>query len=223
MRRLLCAVVAGSVAFQPLAVAGQDAALSRGEWRRVTRLDPGKELQVSAGSLDRAVRRFVRADDRELIVLDLSSPTLSDRARRDLLALARDHATSITTDASSTFEHVKIGPDGVFVRGERVGDRGAIIQQIAREDVVEVASIPRRGGSGLATALGIAVGVLGGLYGGAVLSFAGHETLAVLALLGLPVAGGMIGAKGTGRVRQEIYYRRPIVPSPRQSGDSAVR
>jgi hypothetical protein len=131
-----------------------------------------------------------------------------------LLAVASDHPERFSYDRTNFVgTHLRIGPDGVFVADQRVADAGQIVERIARDDVrsivrpvrtarIEVgrgrrrcsrclAGRRRRGGSGdhaLRREL------------------PGRESAGV-GIIGLPVAGGLLGYHGFARKTAEVIYR----------------
>jgi hypothetical protein len=128
------------------AVAGTNAALpgtSRmieadvATWKRVQRLDPGARVKITVAGT--AVERyFVRADDHELIVLNLGAANLP---KRQLLNMAIDNPAWIAGTSKTTYRdnNLRIGPDGVFVKDQKVADLAQVVERIPRDRVTLVA------------------------------------------------------------------------------------
>jgi hypothetical protein len=186
-------------------------------WSKVRRLKPGTEIIVTvAGEAPPLTGHAVRIDDTGLTVLYLRHPGLTLDARRELLAVASDHPERLSHDRPHVVgTHVRVAPDGVFLADQRIADPGQIVRRIARDDVRTIVRPVRRRGSKWGAVAGAAVG--GFLGFGAALSFGlrqcgesckDEERWMVASLIGLPVAGGLLGYHGLARREAETIYRQ---------------
>jgi hypothetical protein len=111
---------------------------------------------------------------------------------------------------------VRLGPDGVFVANRKVADLGQVVERIVRSDVREIRTSMRTRGS--------IIGAVGGAAGGLLLGYLAAVNLAYkqcgdsctdekvligLSLVGLPVAGGVVGYTALRRQTSETVYRAP--------------
>ena len=189
-------------------------------WSRASKLAPGTEIVVTVRTSQPGKRYFVQADESELTVLNLSNPTLPAAATRVLRDIASNHREYFErAEKGGTFllDNVRLVPDGVFVADRKVADLGQIIEAIARNDVVEIRGAgTTRGGS----VAGAVIGAGGGFLLGAVLavnlefkqcggSCNDERALQVLSLVGLPIAGGVLGYHAFGHKTQDVIYHAP--------------
>jgi hypothetical protein len=72
---------------------GDQRALADSKWSRVRRLEAGSEIAVVRNRIALPRRSFVRCDDTELTVLNLTDPTLPPAAVKMLRALMTNHPT----------------------------------------------------------------------------------------------------------------------------------
>jgi hypothetical protein len=129
------------------AVAGANAAARPGTsspveadavtWKRVQRLDPGARVKITVGGTV-VERYFVRADDNELIVLNLSAANLP---KRQLLNMAVDNPAWVAGTSKTTYRdnNLRIGPEGVFVKDQKVAELAQVVERIPRDRVTLVA------------------------------------------------------------------------------------
>src|SRR4029453_13965568 len=61
-------------------------------WRRVVRLEPGREIALTSRTSGPGMRHFLAATGADLTVLNLSVPTLPVTAIRSLRRLVTEHA-----------------------------------------------------------------------------------------------------------------------------------
>jgi hypothetical protein len=157
------------------------------DWRRVQRLVPGTRVAISASGVS-GERHFVYADAQSLFVVNVAVADLTDRARGELIDAATRHPDRLMTTDRIWYaqEHVRIGPDGVFVDERRVSDRAAVLQEIDRSDVREVTR--PKVGAGRSAGWG-GVGAAIGFFGGVGLA-TDHSRDAA----GRAFAGGFVGA-----------------------------
>ena len=98
-------------------------------WSRVGQLRPAAEIALTTRILQQGSRYFVAADDRALIVLNLTEPTLPAKATRALRDMAAQHPESFVTmqkTGALSQNDVRIGRDGLFVADRRIADFGVV-------------------------------------------------------------------------------------------------
>jgi hypothetical protein len=128
------------------AVAGTNASLAgtsslievdAATWKRLQRFDPGARLKVTVSGADAVERYFVMADEKELIVLNLTAANLP---KRQLLNMAADNPTWIAGTSKTTYRdnNLRIGPDGVFVKDRKLAELADVVERIPRERIAEV-------------------------------------------------------------------------------------
>ena len=116
------------------------AAVSAGDdvqWKRVQRLDPGARITVAVDGAPPAERYFVKLDENEIVVLNL---TAADLPKRQLIEMAKDNPDWMATTAKASYKDnsVRVGPDGVFVKDKKVADLSAVVEHVARARVSAV-------------------------------------------------------------------------------------
>jgi hypothetical protein len=106
-------------------------------WKRLQRLDAGTRLKIAVGSAEAVERYFVQLNDAELVVLNL---TAKDLPRRQLLRMAADNAAWIAGTSKTTYRDnsVRIGPEGVFVKDQKVAELAAVVEWIPRGQITSV-------------------------------------------------------------------------------------
>jgi hypothetical protein len=187
------------------------------DWPRVHKLAAGAEILVTVTGSQLLARYYVRADEYELNVLNLSIPTLPPDARRVLLDTLSHHP-EVFGPAQQVRADVHVGPDGVFVAGRKVAELQEVLERIARADILEIA-IPTRTirgslrGAVTLAALGL-VFSLPVYVGSSECPNVGNcraWELRRTSILWLPLAGGLFGYYGLGqRVhRRVVIYRAP--------------
>jgi hypothetical protein len=186
-------------------------------WHRVSRLSPATEILVEVRGTSVAVRHFVGADDAELVVLDLAGPRLTENVRRILLDIASTHRDVLLKPAPGVrfVQHnVTLASEGVFLGDRKLADVDDVVERLPRTSVVAIMTPPKRRGS----LVGAAIGATGGFvlgYASAVRlaykqcggSCSDERALMGLSVVGLPIAGALLGYQANPRVTQEIIYR----------------
>ena len=185
------------------------------DWARVTAL-LGTEVTIETAGGPPATRTIVAADDARLTTLNLTSPVFPAKARRALLRMAGrfpPQIAAMTGTVDLEDESVLLTPDGLFVDGRKVADLREVVETVDRKDVREIA-IHRRRGSIAGAVLGAGAGFALGMGASIRLAFkqcgsscADEKFLIGLSLIGLPVAGGILGyrAGGIHDVRTIVY------------------
>jgi hypothetical protein len=144
LSKLLVFVVCGSIGAP--AIAGTNAALpgtsavlkaDEAAWKRVQRLDPGVRVKVTVDGAAAVERYFVKADEAELIVMNL---TVANLPKRQLLDMAVENPAWIAATSKTTYRdnNLRIGPDGLFVRNQKLADLAQVVERIPRDRVTAV-------------------------------------------------------------------------------------
>ena len=182
-------------------------------WASVKGLLSGTEIALTTvGSRSRA-RYFIRADDSEVTVLNLSDSTMPHQVMREIqgLILNRPEAFGLTELSSGV---VRVAPDGVFVNGRKTAELDHVLECVPRDDVREI-RIPgkTRGSPGWAIA-GAGLGLLFSrpIYVGAAdcprIGNCAASLLRTSSILWLPIAGGVLGYFGLAqRTPEKVIYR----------------
>jgi len=107
------------------------------QWKRVQRLDPGAKITVAVDGGAPAERYFVKLNESELVVLNL---TAEDLPKRQLIEMAKDNPEWMAGTAKTTFKdnNLRVGPDGVFVKDKKVADLNQVVEHIARAKVTAI-------------------------------------------------------------------------------------
>jgi len=209
------------LAAQPVAVSGGSyGGRSTPDWSLVRTLAPGTELTVTVKGAQPSTRYLLRADQSELTLLNVTAPTLPAAAIRVLVDIASRHPENFSVAQHGyTFvldQNVRMGPDGVVVGGRRVADLGMVVEVFMRSEVAEVRGNGRTQGS----AYGAVGGAAGGLLLGSLLavplafkacggSCGDEKALMGLLVIGLPIAGGVLGYRAFGHKTAGVIYRAP--------------
>jgi hypothetical protein len=106
-------------------------------WKRLQRFDPGARLKVTVSGAAAVERYFVMATDKELIVLNLTAANLP---KRRLLNMAADNPTWIAGSWKTTYRDndLRIGPDGVFVKDQKLAELAEVVERIPRDQIAAV-------------------------------------------------------------------------------------
>jgi len=185
------------------------------KWSRVVALERGVTILVELRGVPPVSRRFVWADDSELIVVNLDHPQLPDEARRALREAVSTHPDTLrrlNDGAQFVYRNVRVTPDGIFVAGRKVVETSDVLERIRRGDVAAIMAPPSRRGS-------VAGAVVGGIAGLAVgfpvarnfmYSTNRHAGVWIgLSLVGCPVGGAWLGSQARPGVTERIIYRAP--------------
>jgi hypothetical protein len=134
-----CVWIAVSAAGTKAAIPGTSVLqVDAAAWKRVQRLDPGARLKLAVGTADAVERYFVQLNDAELVVLNLTAKNLP---RRQLLQMAADNPEWIAGTSKTTYRDndLRIGPDGVFVKDQKLADLTAVVEHIPRGQITSIA------------------------------------------------------------------------------------
>jgi hypothetical protein len=106
-------------------------------WKRVNRFDVGTRVKVMVAGAAAVERYFVQLSDTELIVLNLTNDNVP---KRQLLSMAVDNPSWIAGTSKTTYRdnNLRIGPDGVFVKDQKVADLASVVERIPREKVTSI-------------------------------------------------------------------------------------
>lgn len=129
-------------------------------WSRVRRLEAGTEIVVVRNRIALPHRSFVRADDTELTILNLTDRTLPPAAVKMLRALMANHPAYFVRQHSVVDGNIRIGPAGLFVADRKVAEFGQIVEFIPRTDVTAVTLSAKTRGSWVSAGLGAGAGML---------------------------------------------------------------
>jgi hypothetical protein len=189
-------------------------------WFRVVRLAPGTQIVITRRAQLPEPRRFLVADDAELVVLNADYPGLPRNVRRVLLQMAServDYARLFRGELFFNDHKVHVAADGVFAGNQKIVETAEVIVRIRRADVLVVAEPPKKRG----TALGAIIGGAGGFLIGFGLAVAiatenqcgascnDEEALMALSVVGIPIAGGVLGYHAVSRTTQSVIYEAP--------------
>ena len=100
-------------------------------------MDPGARITISVDGAAPAERYFVRLNDSELVVLNLTSAEL---LKRQLIEMAKDNPDWMAGTAKTTYKdnNVRVGPDGVFVKDKKLCDLDDLVIHIPRAKVTAI-------------------------------------------------------------------------------------
>jgi hypothetical protein len=192
------------------------------DWERVVRrLAPGTEVTVTARGSQAGARQVILANEYGLTVLNLTNPAVPPAAKSVLSDVASHHPDYFTAaQGGRRFvldRNVRIGPDGVFVADRKIADLAELTENLMRDEVLQIEGPTRARGS----VAGAVLGAGGGFLLGA-LAFVAQalrddcaggcgtsNALAVVALVGLPVAGGILGYRISSHETRDVIYRAP--------------
>jgi hypothetical protein len=189
---------------------------AKDHWSAVRRLTAGTPIVVTT-STGRVTRLFVAADDQELILLNASHPLLPPFASERLIDLASNHPEAVVDvlrhDMTLIDRQIRLERAGIFVDDRQVVDFDQIVQSIAANDITQVRRAPHFRSSIAGAIAGAAGGFLLSIPIGVSLAFkqcggsCSDELLLMnLSFVGLPIAGGIVGARAFGSLRSEIIY-----------------
>jgi len=135
---VVCIWIAFSAAGTNAAVPGTSVLqVDAAAWKRLQRMDVGTRLKITVGSAEAVERYFVQLNDAELVVLNLTAKNLP---RRQLLRMAADNPGWIAGTSKTTYRDndVRIGPEGLFVKDQRVAELAAVVEWIPRGQITSV-------------------------------------------------------------------------------------
>jgi hypothetical protein len=196
-------------------------------WSKVTALAPGTEITVESLDLHAAVRHLVLASDTNLVLLNVVDPRLTPSTKRALIAMASVNPTALAAvlaGRGAAFEDIRVTPDGLFVADVRIVDREAILEAIARSDVVQISTgaathaaepsdtVATRAviGAVAGLALGAAIGAAAtsGCQGNCDTGGKGAVVAAMAVLFG-GIGAGIGAATGAPGPKPHVIYRAP--------------
>lgn len=107
-------------------------------WKRLQRLDPGSRLKITVGNTAAVERYLVQLNESELIVLNLTAKKLP---RRQLLQMAADNPAWVAGTSKTMYKdnNLRIGPDGVFVKDQKIAELAEVVEHIPRGQISSVA------------------------------------------------------------------------------------
>jgi hypothetical protein len=207
----------------PLAAAEQTRSEGTRGWTRLTSLAPGTEVILTTRGAMSASRVFVLADGSGLIALNLTGPHLPPAVTKTLRRIASESPqrfAAISRGAGFSDADVHVGPDGVWLAGQRVASTEDILDRPSRVDVLEVRTAKSRA-IGFHGAAGALAGAVGGVFLGAMTGSAIENKWRPChcddpglkgTLVGAPIGaigGAVLGYHASRHVAQDILYRAP--------------
>jgi hypothetical protein len=210
---IVLAFVVAIVGSAPPAVAQVQSPYS--EWSRVRRVEAGTEITVLRNRVGPSRRSFVRADDTELTVLNLTDPALPPAAVKMLRTLMTNRPEYFVRQHTVVDGNIHIGPAGLFVADRKVANFGQIVEFIPRAEVAAIAGPAKTRGSWVGAGIGAGAGLLLGV---AVLVSAidcPHTDNCeawpwrLTAPFWLPVALGMYAYRTSGHEVGSVIYQAP--------------
>jgi hypothetical protein len=106
-------------------------------WKRVQRFDVGTRVKVTVGTAPAVERYFVLLSETEVVVLNLTAENLP---KRRLLGMATDNPSWIAGTAKTTYRDsdLRIGPEGVFFKDQKVAELAQVVERIPRDRVTSI-------------------------------------------------------------------------------------
>ena len=109
-------------------------------------------------------------------------------------------------------DEFRLTPSALFYRGARVADRDDFVLTIPKSDVIEIV-VPAKGASALAVSGAVGGGIFGGMILGVNALFSrcygnctGNVVVAIAAMVGVPLAAGLLTAQATRHKPETIYH-----------------
>jgi hypothetical protein len=154
-----------------------------------------------------------------LTIVNLSGSPIPLAAMRPLQDAMSSHANHfVEAQQGRTFllsQHVRLAREGVFVRDQKVVGLDQMLEKIARAEVTTITSVVNERSVPWAIG-GASAGAVGGLYSFAWIgltpcrgSCSNEGALMGLALIGLPILGGVLGYQLGAHDVQRLVYRAP--------------
>jgi hypothetical protein len=130
----------------------------------VAKLAPGGAIKVTLKGGQPISRYFVGANESELIVLNLTDATLPRQVTRPLRNLASDdpfELVRVSHGETLTKEHLRVGPDGLFLDGRKVAAVEQVVAVVARSNIAEISRVHRatKRGFGWGALVGLGLGL----------------------------------------------------------------
>lgn len=183
-------------------------------WDSVTTLRGGTEVLLRTNSGIEGQRMFVFADGAELVVLNLSHPALTRSARKGLRDIGVDQPVALLGARQHTIVRdrtISVGAGVISESGRVLMPLGEVLQTIPRGAVREI-RLERKRGSKVGAAVGATAGIVAGLLTAPYWmmkqcngSCSDEQFMAGVSLVGLPVAGALVGYMPRGE--EAVVYR----------------
>lgn len=203
---------------QPVAASG---AADLHDWSDVSLTAFAQELSVQLTDTSTVHGLFVSANDASVTLMRQDSPYVK-RVKKDFVDLARRRPQAFA-DALNTHYNfggnsdLKIGPDGIFERGTRIGDNTDLFLVIPRKQVVKILGPLERHRSWLGSLTGAAAFGVAGFYAGVGMALddspcqphCGRRGYGALLLVwGSPLLGAELGNRVANPPRRDVIYER---------------
>jgi len=181
---------------------GAAAQPERQQWARVIALPPGQEVLLRTDTGIDGRRTVVFADAAELTVVSLEHPALPGPVRKRMREMTADRSASLLAARQRAIIRdgdLSIGAGVISQSGRTLVALNDVLQTIPRDRVRDI-TIVRTRGSSVGAVAGAAGGIVAGLLTAPYLMMkpcgatcADERFLLPAALVGLPVAGALIG------------------------------
>jgi len=192
---------------------------SSDQWSAVRGIAPAAPIRITT-TTGAMTRRFVIADEHQVILLQTDDSSVPRSVVGTLVRLAATHpdtlAGVLTGSGTALDRDLRVQHDGVFEGNRKVADLGQILQSVVRDELREIRLAPHFRGSIAGAVGGGAAAFLAAMPIGVALGFkqcggscADEQFLMGAAIVGLPAAAAVLGARAFGHTRSEIIYRAP--------------
>ena len=174
--------------------AGPESAATLAQWSRLQKVPLPSEVDVATDDEAGHWLLFSVSDD-SVALLDIDRKVLGWRAARDLRGLAksqRDLLANPDNEAVLKNGRVSVGPNGLFVNGNWVAERSAVVKLVPREHVRNISGTVRARGSAGGAVSGAGVGFAGGWM------FAAAKEASTATFFGVAGALALVGALAIG-------------------------
>ena len=183
------------------------------DWSSVRALAPGTQIVITLKGSPRISRLVVVADESELVLVNMTSPSLSQTttgALIDMLVRHPEHFAGPPVPGRLESGDVSVGRDGLFVSGRKVAEFDQLVERVSRTNVAEITRPRPRRSTGHGVGLGV-VGYVAGAMGGGIfgLLISGSSRGMVVGFLVGAVGGAILGYRNGSRGPEDVIYRAP--------------
>ena len=213
---LVGALLAPSTAFAgprgpKLVKPGPESAATLAQWSRVQKVPLPSAVDIATDDESGHWLLFSVSDD-SVALLDIDRNALGWRAARDLRGLAKNQRELLANPDNGAMlknGRVSIGPNGLFVNGNWVAERDAVVKLVPREHVRNISGTVVARGSAQGALAGAAAGFVAGffLWVGKAIESDKPESLFVNAGL-LAVGSGLLAGNVSTRATRGVIYQR---------------
>jgi len=108
-------------------------------WAQIHRVAAGTDVQLTVADRPPVIRAYVASDSTEIVVLDLTDPSLPRSAVRILRGLAATSPKFLLHERTQYVDdHLRLDRDGLWIDGRLVVGRAGVVEHINRGDVREM-------------------------------------------------------------------------------------